>query len=71
MNGKKSLHLWILLQYIMKNQILKLESLIIENNASILANDPEINQRDVVIHTVEEYQKTRENIHLRYFSEMN
>ena len=54
-----------------ENQIPKLEALIIENNASILANDPEINQRDVVIHTVEEYQKARENIHLRYFSEMN
>ena len=61
----------IIANYIMKNRIPKLEAPIIENNASILANDPEINQRDVVIHTVEEYQKTRENIHLRYFSEMN
>ena len=61
----------IIANYIMKNQTPKLEALIIESNASILANDPEINQRDVVIHPVEEYQKTRENIHLRYFSEMN
>ena len=61
----------IIANYIMKNQIPKLEALIIKNNTSILANNLEINQRDVVIQTVEDYQKVRENIHLRYFSEMN
>ena len=46
--------------YIMQNQIPKIEAPIIENNASILVNNPEINQRDVVIHTAEDYQIVRE-----------
>ena len=60
---KKLLHLWILLQ----NQIPKLEAPIIENNALILANNPEINQRDVVIHIVEDFQKIREKYSFEIF----
>ena len=51
----------------MKNQIPKLEAPIIENNTSIFTNNPEINQRDVVIHNVEESQKAREKYPLEIF----
>ena len=50
----------IIANYIMKNQIPKLEASMIENNASILANNPDFNQRDVLIHTVNDFQKVRE-----------
>ena len=59
MNWEKLMYLWILLQTILcKNKYTKFEAHIIENNTSISDNNPEINQRNFVIHTVEDYQKS-------------
>ena len=44
----------------MQNQIPKPEKFPIENNEQNIANIHEINQSEVVVHTIEDYQKVRD-----------
>ena len=46
--------------YIMQNQIPRPEISPIENNEQNIANIHEINQSEVVVHTIEDYQKVRD-----------
>ena len=50
----------LIANYIMHNQIPKPEISPIENNEQNIANIHEINKSEVVVHTIEDYQKVRD-----------
>ena len=50
----------IIAKFITQNHVQKFESTIRESNISTPENAQEINQTDVVIHTVEDYQKVKD-----------
>ena len=50
----------LIANYIMQNLIPKPENFPIENNEQNIANIHEINQSEVVVHTIEDYQKVRD-----------
>ena len=60
----------IIAKFITQNHVQKFESTIRESNISTPENAQEINQTDVKIHTVEDYQKLEINILLKHLTEM-
>ena len=57
----------IIANYIMQNQIPKSENPFTEDKELKVADVPEIKQSDVVIHTVEDYQKVRDKYPFEIF----